>query len=298
MPVKRRLAERVGFVCSNPDCKATTIGPSVKAHGTVNLGVAAHITAASPKGPRYDKKLTPRQRKSFNNGIWLCQTCGKAADADESAHTVLQLRRWKIRAEQEARMRMGVTESNSHFQLLPHDQTMYINVRRFQELARRNYVDVNAGPLKPGMQLLALGGSLAAFVMENERALKSLFPEALPFDSLRTKGDLERTLGNLIHFVGYFRSKNAPRLRKDGSVPAVHPSGDISEDHIIYKNHQHFRLILPLDPLWFASHSSVAFFRRRTPIRGLARVHSLSGHNVIASPLWLALPAGPGVAIR
>src|SRR5713101_1411223 len=172
MLVKRRLGARVGFVCSNPDCQATTIGPATEATGTVNLGIAAHITAASPKGPRYDKNLSPRQRKSFENGIWLCHTCGKAVDADTSAHTVPQLRQWKMRAEQEARARLGVTRANSHFNLLPGDQTMYINVRRFQELARRSYIHVTESPLKPGMSLLTLGGSLAAFVMENERAPK------------------------------------------------------------------------------------------------------------------------------
>jgi hypothetical protein len=259
----------------------------------VSVGVAAHITAASPKGPRYDRKLTPRQRKSFDNGIWLCQTCGKAVDSDKSVHTVAQLRGWKGRAEREARTRLGVTKSNSHFQLLPDDQTMYINVRRFHELARRDYVDFNAGPLKPRVPLLALGGLLAAFVMENERALKSLFPEALPLDSLRTKGDVQSVIGKLVQFHGYFRSKNAPRLRKDGSVPIAHASGDIDRDHIVYKDYRRFRLVLPLEPLWFASHSSVAFFRRRIPIRGLARVHSVSRHVVVASPVWLALPSGP-----
>jgi len=198
-----------------------------------------------------------------------------------------------MQAEQEAKASLGVTRANSHFNILPGDQTMYINVRRFQELARRNHVDVNAGPLKPGMPLLALGGSLTPFVMENERALKSLFPEALPLDSLKTRNDLQKAIGNLIHFAGYLRSKNAPRLRKDGSIPTVHPSGDIHKDHVLYRDYGLVRLILLLDSLWFASHSSVAFFRGRPPIRGLARVHSANGRDLVASPLWLALPASP-----
>jgi hypothetical protein len=146
----------------------------------------------------------------------------------------------------------------------------------------------NAGSIRP-----ILIGDEWAFVMENERALKSLFPEALPLDSLRTKGDVQRVIGKLVQFQGYFRSKNAPRLRKDGSVPIAHAIGDIDRDHIVYKDYRRFRLVLPLEPLWFASHSSVAFFRRRIPIRGLARVHSVSRHVVVASPVWLALPSGP-----
>lgn len=225
------------------------MGPTREADGIVNLGVAAHITAASPKGPRFDKRLTPRQRKSFDNGIWLCETCGKAVDADESVHTVHQLHLWKMRAEEEARARLGVTRASSHFNLLPGDQTMYINVRRFEELARRGYVHINVNPLKPGMALLDLEGSLPAFIMENERALKSLYPEALSFSSLKRRGDLQRANGKLIHFAGHFRSKNAPRLGKGGSVPIVHPSGDINKDHMIYKDYDLVRLILPLDSL-------------------------------------------------
>jgi hypothetical protein len=46
------------------------------------LGVAAHITAASPDGPRYDQNLSSEQRKSPDNGIWLCQNCAKLVDND------------------------------------------------------------------------------------------------------------------------------------------------------------------------------------------------------------------------
>ncbi len=293
LPVKRRLAERVQFVCSNPDCEATTIGPAAKAKGVVNVGVAAHITAASRNGPRYDEKLTSQQRKSGDNGIWLCQTCGKAVDSDESTHTVDQLLGWKSRAEQMARMRLGVTKSNRFFHLLPDEQTMYINVRRFAELAKRNYIEVRVNRLAPDQRLLDLGDSLLGFVMENERILKTLFPEAFRVDSKKTIEELRWSSGTLIQFEGYFRSKNAPRFRRDGSVPMIHPSGNIEKDHVIYREYPGFRLVLPLDPLWFASHSSVGFLRRRSPIRGLGRVHLVSDHDVIASPLWLALPGEP-----
>jgi hypothetical protein len=291
--VKRRLAERVQFVCSNPDCEATTIGPAAKAIGVVNVGVAAHITAASRNGPRYNEKLTPQQRKSVGNGIWLCQTCGKAVDSDESTHTVDQLLAWKSRAEQMARMRLGVTRSNRFFHLLPNDQTMYINLRRFEELARRNHIDVRVNQLGASQRLLDLGGSLPGFVMENERILKAFFPEAFRVDSTKTITELKWASGTLIQFEGHFRSKNAPRLRKDGSIPMIHPSGDIEQDHVVYKEYRRFRLVLPLEPLWFASHSSVGFLRRRSPIRGLGVVHQINNHDVIASPLWLALPAEP-----
>ena len=33
-------------------------------------------------GPRYDASMTPEERKSFENGIWLCQSCSKLIDTD------------------------------------------------------------------------------------------------------------------------------------------------------------------------------------------------------------------------
>src|SRR5579871_1727431 len=49
--VKRTLAARVNYFCSNPDCRAQTTGPQVDPSKVLNVGVAAHITAASDGGP-------------------------------------------------------------------------------------------------------------------------------------------------------------------------------------------------------------------------------------------------------
>jgi hypothetical protein len=68
----------------------------------VNVGVAAHITAASSSGPRYDASLTSDERRAAVNGIWLCQTHGKLVDNDADAFPVELLRQWKEQAEREA----------------------------------------------------------------------------------------------------------------------------------------------------------------------------------------------------
>jgi hypothetical protein len=99
---KDLLATRVGFRCSNPGCRQPTSGPQSDPTGTVNIGVAAHITAASPGGPRYDPALTVEQRRAAENGIWLCQTDGKLVDNDAVRYTVECLKAWKARAEEEA----------------------------------------------------------------------------------------------------------------------------------------------------------------------------------------------------
>jgi hypothetical protein len=55
------LAKRVGALCSNPDCGRPTLGPHSDPGAWTNLGVAAHIVAASPGGPRADSTMTAEQ---------------------------------------------------------------------------------------------------------------------------------------------------------------------------------------------------------------------------------------------
>ncbi len=108
--VKTTLARRVGYFCSNPGCRAVTIGPGYETDATVNLGVAAHITAAAPAGPRFDELLAAAERSEAANGIWLCQGCAKLVDSDEPGYSVAVLRGWKSDAEEYARRLLGVTQ--------------------------------------------------------------------------------------------------------------------------------------------------------------------------------------------
>jgi len=103
---KETLARRVGMHCSNPNCAKLTSGPQKNPQKAVNIGVAAHVTAATQGGARYDHTLTKTQRKSMENGIWLCQSCGKLVDNDAERYTVELLRKWKLLAEESARLRV------------------------------------------------------------------------------------------------------------------------------------------------------------------------------------------------
>lgn len=98
-PVKEMLAKRVGHKCSNPNCRQPTSGPQSNSTGAVNIGVAAHVKAASPGGKRYDPNQTPDERKSIDNGIWLCQNCAKLVDSDEAKYTVEYFQKWKKMSE-------------------------------------------------------------------------------------------------------------------------------------------------------------------------------------------------------
>ena len=100
--VKEVLAKRVNYLCSNPECSRGTIGPSSVNEEFINTGVASHICAAAPGGKRYDINMTPEQRSSIENGIWLCQTCSKIIDSDEKKYTVEILKDWKSKAESRA----------------------------------------------------------------------------------------------------------------------------------------------------------------------------------------------------
>lgn len=104
--IKEEVAKRAGYCCSNPDCKAPTSGPQLN-DGIVNVGVAAHITAASKKGPRYDSCLTAEERSSAKNAIFLCQTCAKLIDSDTDRFNVELLRLWKKQAEELAMRTIG-----------------------------------------------------------------------------------------------------------------------------------------------------------------------------------------------
>lgn len=102
LPVKDLLDKRVAFRCSNPACRKPTSGPQEDPEKSINIGVAAHITAASPDGARYNPSLTNEGRRSAANGIWLCQSCGKLVDNDENRYTVEILQHWKAVSESAA----------------------------------------------------------------------------------------------------------------------------------------------------------------------------------------------------
>ena len=46
-PVVETLAKRVGNRCSNPGCRKLTSGPHTEDEKVLNVGVAAHVTAAA-----------------------------------------------------------------------------------------------------------------------------------------------------------------------------------------------------------------------------------------------------------
>lgn len=108
--VKRTLANRVGHICSSPDCLRPTSGPSSNEEKAINLGKAAHITAAASEGPRYDASLTAEARSSISNGICLCSRCADLIDKDADRYPVDLLNKWKSDAEARAFKAIATSE--------------------------------------------------------------------------------------------------------------------------------------------------------------------------------------------
>ncbi len=104
--VKDELAKQVAHRCSNPEHRIITIGPSEEGKSN-SIGEAAHICAASKGGPRYDPSMTREERRSIDNGIWLCANCAKDIDRDVQRFTVEILKQWKASAIATARAELG-----------------------------------------------------------------------------------------------------------------------------------------------------------------------------------------------
>lgn len=94
----RNAAQRVCYQCSICSC-LTSSASQKSSNDVLSIGVAAHICAASPNGPRYNPSQTAEERKSIDNCIWLCQTHSRMIDEDVETYTVENLKTTKINAE-------------------------------------------------------------------------------------------------------------------------------------------------------------------------------------------------------
>lgn len=101
------LCSRVNGFCSNPECGVITQGPNYDPIRRTSIGKAAHITAASPGGPRFAPSLTREQRRHPDNGIWLCGNCATLIDSDPERYPVELLNSWKASTEASVRRAIG-----------------------------------------------------------------------------------------------------------------------------------------------------------------------------------------------
>ena len=79
---------RSGNKCAYPSCGTDlTMDPRADGDRPKATGRVAHIAAASPDGPRYDATMTPEERGSADNLIYLCSPHHDAVDSQLNLHT-------------------------------------------------------------------------------------------------------------------------------------------------------------------------------------------------------------------
>ncbi|MEX2120080.1 MAG: hypothetical protein WD847_10845 [Pirellulales bacterium] len=93
--VKRVVAERAAYICTNPECREPTVGPHSDPSKSLKTAKACHITAAAAGGPRYDVKQSTQHRRGIQNAIWLCSKCSDIIDKDEAAFPRGLLLQWR-----------------------------------------------------------------------------------------------------------------------------------------------------------------------------------------------------------
>jgi hypothetical protein len=148
------LAKRVGFLCSNPNCRKHTIGPSQNPEKATLIGIAAHITAASPEGPRYNGELSEAERIHIDNGIWLCSNCATLIDKDETRFPVQLLKSWKEDAENEMLENLFGKAKMTSLKAIPFLEADLI----WNHASRRNtgYSDKNPTIIEDGRRVMVI----------------------------------------------------------------------------------------------------------------------------------------------
>jgi len=275
---------RVGGLCSNPSCARPTFGPlSSDSQKHQDLGVAAHINAASKNGPRYDASQDDSERHGINNGIWLCQHCAALIDkGDGGDFSAEKLKNWKAVSEKTALNRLH--ESSTSLKRRSVRTLVYINAPRLA-----HYADLNdeAPPPSDFLEGVPARGFIADKVASYSRSILDFDLQAL--DWIDTKKIIPDPTGLLIRFEGNFRTKNGPtspydRTERDLSDPYKSPH--------VYQKKSGFRLVLPYDPRFVTtSTASVELNNGTTRLGGFAQIKYLKDGDVIASPLYMGLTA-------
>ncbi len=162
---KELIAQRAGYRCSKPDCGIPTRGAASDDEGTINVGFAAHITAASLGGPRYDPNLTSDQRKNHSNGIWLCGTHAKLVDSDDAHFTINELVSWKRIAEHRSFLEVASSKPSPVGTLLTDDGDVQTATDLLIDYSR---LDLSAFQRMPGWPSHAI--ALALKMVDGESA--------------------------------------------------------------------------------------------------------------------------------
>ena len=101
------LAKRAAYICSNPDCRARTVGPNTDPNKSTLIGEAAHIFGARPGAKRFELGMNDSARAEITNAIWLCRNCHKLVDTDENRYSREVLFAWREQHERYVLSELG-----------------------------------------------------------------------------------------------------------------------------------------------------------------------------------------------
>lgn len=143
----RILFGRSGGRCAYSMCgKILVISNQARRDLPKNVAKIAHITAASPGGPRYDESMEPEERRSESNLILLCGDHHDAVDTQLEFHTVEWLRSAKLTHEQamdrSAGYAMGLV-GYQELQMVCDGLVMGVTVHNDEILSIDQAIDIN-----------------------------------------------------------------------------------------------------------------------------------------------------------
>jgi hypothetical protein len=134
----KTLARRAAFLCSNPDCRASTVGPNSDPQKSTTIGEAAHILGARPASKRFREDMTEGARAAITNGIWLCRNCHKQVDADENRYTSDVLFAWREQHERFVLSELGNSADRIRSE---HQEAILEQFASYPPLVRRIVID-------------------------------------------------------------------------------------------------------------------------------------------------------------
>lgn len=114
------LAKRAAYLCSNPDCRVSTVGPNSEAAEATVIGEAAHIYSARREEARYDVQMTDQARSEISNAIWLCRNCHRQIDRDPQKFPADLLFLWRERHEEYVTSNLGSQSDKDRFEIAKH----------------------------------------------------------------------------------------------------------------------------------------------------------------------------------
>lgn len=132
------LAKRAGYICSNPDCKASTVGPNSDPEKVIIIGEAAHIYGARPDAARFKSEMSDAARAEITNGIWLCRNCHKKIDRDINEYTSDLLFAWREEHEKHIGSELGNVSTRIQYEQRTSNLSSF---RHYPPIIRRIVVD-------------------------------------------------------------------------------------------------------------------------------------------------------------